>query len=75
MNHYPDWPQIGYEQARAAFDAGQKLHLGGRAYLVRPVLTGLASASGGPPILWVSDEQTTGDHGLILFPDGRVEVR
>jgi hypothetical protein len=72
---FPDWPAIGYEQAVAAYEAGQKLHLGGRIFLVRPTL---AHAGAGPwerPVLWVTDEQTTGERGLILFPDGRIETR
>jgi hypothetical protein len=72
-----DWPQITYEQAKAAYQAGQKLHLGGRIYLVRPALSDGAVKRGVPgsdegPVLWVTDERTLGDHGLLLFPDGRV---
>jgi hypothetical protein len=26
-------------------------------------------------VLWVTDEQTLGDHGLTLFSDGRVETK
>ena len=65
-----DWPPITYEQAEAAFQAGQKLHLGGRVFLVRPALR---SGTGAQPVLWVTDQRTLGDHGLLLFPDGRVE--
>jgi hypothetical protein len=66
-----DWPGISYEQARAAFEAGQKLHLGGRIYLVRRALR----APGEGLVLWIADERTLGDHGLLLFPDGRVEAK
>jgi hypothetical protein len=72
-----DWPPITYEQAEAAFQAGQKLHLGGRTFLVRPALrTGPADpGTEEPPILWVTDQRTMGDHGLLLFPDGRVVAK
>jgi hypothetical protein len=66
-----DQPEIIYEQAKAAYEAGQKLHQGGRTYLVRRALR--------PPeeglVLWVTDERTPGDHGLLLFPDGQVEAK
>jgi len=64
-----DWPQITYEQALAAYRAGQKLHLDARIFLVRRTLReeGL--------VLWVTDERTLGDHGLLLFPDGRTEAK
>jgi hypothetical protein len=65
------WPQITYDQARAAYEAGQKLHLGGRVYLVRPALR----ESGQALVLWVSAERTPGDHGLLLYPDGQVETK
>jgi hypothetical protein len=66
-----DWPVITYEQARTAFEAGQKLHLGDRVYLVSRTLR---QAEGGP-VLWITDERTLGDHGVLLFPDGRVETK
>jgi hypothetical protein len=66
-----NWPHITYEQARAAYEAGQKLHLAGRTYLVRPALR----ESGEELVLWVTDERTVGDHGLLLHPDGRVEAK
>jgi hypothetical protein len=65
------WPQITYQQARAAYEAGQKLHLMGRVYLVRPALR----ESGEELVLWVTDERTQGDHGLLLYPDGRAEAK
>ena len=65
------WPQITYEQARAAYEAGQKLHLGGRVYLVRPALREPGEAL----VLWVTDQRTLGDHGLLLYPNGQVEAR
>jgi hypothetical protein len=64
-----DWPQITYEQAFAAYRAGQKLHLGGRIFLVRRTLREEG------PVLWVTDQRTLGDHGLLLFPDGRTEAK
>ena len=75
-----DRPQITYEQASAAFQAGQKLHFGGRIFLVRPTLrTSPAGSSttdsAETPVLWVTDQRTLGDHGLLLFPDGSVEAR
>jgi hypothetical protein len=66
-----DWPEISYEQARAAYEAGQKLHLGGQIYLVRRALR----EPGEGLVLWIADECTPGDHGLLLFPDGRVEAK
>jgi hypothetical protein len=66
-----DWPEIGYEQAQAAYEAGQKLHLGGRVYLVRRALREREKGL----VLWVTDERTLGDHGLLLFPDGRIEAK
>jgi hypothetical protein len=66
-----DWPEIGYSQAHAAYEAGQKLHLGGRIFLVRRALRAAEEGL----VLWVTDERTRGDHGLLLFPDGRVEAR
>jgi hypothetical protein len=26
-------------------------------------------------VLWVTDERSPGDHGMLLFPDGRMEVK
>jgi hypothetical protein len=69
MNH--TWPEIRYEQALAAFQAGQKLHKGSHAYLVRPVPRQPEEGL----VLWVADERTLGEHGLLLFPDGRVEAK
>jgi hypothetical protein len=69
-----DWPEIDYRQARAAYEAGEKLHLGGRIFLVRPALRSGGEAEA-DPVLWVTDQRTPGDHGLLLFSDGRVEVR
>jgi hypothetical protein len=66
-----DWPAISYEQARAAYEAGQKVHQGGRTYLVRPALRQPEEGL----VLWVTDERTLGEHGLLLFPDGRSEAR
>lgn len=65
-----DWPEITYEMARAAYEAGQKLHKGGRIFLVRPTLREQEEL-----ILWVTDEKTRGERGLLLFPDGSVESK
>jgi hypothetical protein len=62
---------ITYEQASAAHKAGQKLYRGGRVYLVRRVPRGPREGL----VLWVTDERAVGDHGLVLFPDGRVETK
>ena len=75
-----DPPQITYRQARAAYEAGQKLHLGSRIYLVRPalrdgVIDDSAPGSEVGPVLWVTDQRTLGDHGVLLFPDGRVVAK
>jgi len=75
MTHCDGWPDITYEQAWAACEAGQKLHLAGRVYLVRPTPPKPEAAAGGRPVVWVTDERTLGGHGLLLFPDGRVEAR
>jgi len=74
--HKPDsgpWARldIDYEAARAAYEAGQKLHRGGQVFLVRPALREPAEGL----VLWVTDQRTEGEHGLLLFPDGRVEIR
>ncbi|HSJ55914.1 MAG TPA: hypothetical protein VLC95_01960 [Anaerolineae bacterium] len=64
-------PDITYEQALAAFEAGEKLYLGGRTFLVRQALRDGEQGL----VLWVTDERTHGDHGLLLYADGRVKVR
>lgn len=73
-----DWPLIRYDQARAAFEAGQKLHVAGRVCLVRPVLNWAGTGPAGweregDPVLWVTDERTPGDHGLLIYLHGSVE--
>jgi len=65
------WPEITYEQAKAAYEAGQKLHLEDQIFLVRRALREPEEDL----VLWVTDERTLGDHGQLLFPDGRVEVK
>jgi hypothetical protein len=65
------WPEITYEQALAAYEAGEKLYFGGRTFLVRPALREEDAGL----VLWVTDERTLGDHGLLLYPDGRVEAK
>jgi hypothetical protein len=65
------WPEITYGQAQSAYETGQKLHQGGRVYLVRPVPRRPEDGL----VLWITDETTLGDHGLLLFPDGRVEAK
>ena len=66
-----DWPGVTYQQAQRAFEAGEKIHWSSRVYLVRRVLR----EPGEGLVLWVSDERTLGDHGVLLFPDGRVETK
>lgn len=66
-----DWAQITYEPARRAYEAGQKLHVAGRIYLVRQALREPDEGL----VLWVTDQRTLGEHGLLLFPDGRVEAK
>ncbi len=61
---------IDYQQALAAYQGGHKLHLEGHIYLVRRALGELEEGL----VLWVTDERTLGDQGLLLFPDGRVET-
>jgi len=70
-----DWPEITYAQALAAYEAGQKLHIESRIYLVRPVPRQPEAGAGAGPVLWVTDERTLGDHGLLLYPEGRIETR
>jgi hypothetical protein len=65
------WPEITYDQDLAAYEAGQKLHLAGRVYLVRPALRETAEGL----VLWVTDERTLGEHGLLLYPNGQVEAK
>ena len=60
-----------YEQARKAYEGGHKLHVEGRIYLVRPSQRVRDEGL----VLWVTDQRTRGDHGWLLFPDGRVEAR
>jgi hypothetical protein len=66
-----DWPEITYQQANAAYEAGQKLHEGGRVYVVRRALRDAEEGL----VLWVTDQRTRGDHGLLLFPNGQVEAK
>jgi hypothetical protein len=65
------FPEVTYDQALAAYEAGQKLHQRGRTYLVRPALRGTEEGF----VLWVTDQRTLGDEGLLLFPDGRIEAK
>lgn len=64
-------PKVTYDQAQAAYEAGHKLHQRGRTFLVRPTLRETEEGL----VLWVVDERTLGDEGLLLFPDGRIEVK
>jgi hypothetical protein len=66
-----DWPEITYEKAQAAYEAGQKLHTGGHIFLVQRALRAPEQGM----VLWVTDQQSRGDHGLLLFPDGRREAK
>ena len=66
-----EWPEITYTQAHAAYEAGQKLYQSGRTFLVRRALR----EPGEGLVLWLTDERTLGDQGLLLFPDGRIEVK
>jgi hypothetical protein len=63
--------QITYDQARLAYEAGQKLHAGGRIFLVRRALREPDEGL----VLWVTDQRSLGDHGLLLFPGGRTEAK
>jgi hypothetical protein len=66
-----DSPEFSYQQARNAYEGGQKLHVRDQTYLVRPALR--ANEEG--LVLWITDQRTRGDHGWLLFPDGRVEAK
>lgn len=66
-----EWPKITYDQARAAYEAGQKLYQSGRIFLVRRALREPEEGL----VLWLTDERTLGDQGLLLFPDGRIEAK
>lgn len=63
--------QITYDQARLAYEAGQKLHAGGQIFLVRRALREPSEGL----VLWVTDQRSLGEHGWLLFPDGRVEAK
>jgi hypothetical protein len=65
------WPEFGYERALAAYNANQKLYQGEQVFLVRRIPREPQDGL----VLWVTDERTLGDHGLVLFPDGRVEEK
>jgi hypothetical protein len=65
------WREICYELALAAYQAGQKLHASGQIYLVRRALREPQDGL----VLWVTDERSLGDHGVLLFADGRRETR
>ena len=65
------FPDITYQQALAAFEAGEKLHLQGRVYLVRRALRDPDEGL----VFWVTDERTLGDHGLLLHPGGSIEAK
>lgn len=67
MSH--EWQEIRYEQALAAYQADQKLHMSGRVHLVRRALRQLEDGL----VLWVTEERTLGDHGWLLYADGRRE--
>jgi hypothetical protein len=62
---------LTYAEALAAYESQAKLHRGHRIYLVRRVHR--------PPergvVLWVADQDTPGDHGLLLYPSGHTERR
>ena len=64
-------PELSYKEVSAAYLAGQKLHKDGRIFLIRPV----PRETGQGLVLWVTDERTLGDCGLLLYPDGRVEIK
>lgn len=64
-------PEITYLRARAAYEEGHKLHLKSQIYLVRRALRDPEDGL----VLWITDERTLGDHGLLLYPDGRVEAK
>ena len=70
-NMADEWPEFRYERALAAYEAGQKLYEGDQVYLVRRALRGTAEGL----VLWVTNERTLGEHGVLLFPDGRTEVK
>jgi hypothetical protein len=63
------WVDLTYEEALAAHEANTKLHRGNRVLLVRRVLRPAEEGT----VLWVTDQATTGDHGLVLYPNGRRE--
>jgi hypothetical protein len=63
------WLDLTYEEALAAYEANTKLHRGNRVLLVRQVLRPAEEGM----VLWVTDQATMGDHGLLLYPSGRRE--
>ena len=64
-------PIISYEQARAAYEAGEKLYQSDAVFLVRRALRSKEEGL----VLWVVDERTPGEHGILLYPDGRRELK
>jgi hypothetical protein len=66
-----DRSPVTYNLAKAALDAGNKLHLDGTIYLVRQVVKGHRDEL----VLWVCDQRTPGDHGWLLYPDGSAEAK
>lgn len=66
-----DWPNIPYRQALAAFEAGEKLYICGRTFLVRQAMRDAEQGL----VLWVTDERTPGDHGLLLYANGHFEAK
>ena len=69
VNH--ELPELLYKDVYAAYETGQKLHIGDHIYLVRPVPRDAREGL----VLWLTDERTRGDYGLLFFPDGRVEAK
>jgi hypothetical protein len=63
--------EITYPQAKTAYEAGRKIYQGGRVYLVQGVLCESEQALH----FWIADERTRGDHGFLLYPDGRIETK
>jgi hypothetical protein len=66
-----DYPEVDYARAAAAYEAGQKLYLDDKVFLVRRALREPDAGL----VLWLTEERTLGHHGLLLFPDGRIEAK
>ncbi len=62
---------IAYAQAKAAFEAGGKFYREGTVWIVTRVLRPDKEGD----VFWVTDADSLGEVGALLYPDGWVEKR